>query len=185
MRQGKKGGRKKNFTNACKHQREILPALKGFPSEHLWSLSAFSDEKRESLRLSDWPKVKMPACGGVGLRVPIYWLIALKWCLSSEHSQLFPSRHIWKPGYSKGDGASVHFSSLSGHPQAQPVVENRMFVTFIGPLEIGKCSGQGNIAWSVWGQESAWWVWFQVLFSGQQLAQRMPLFILGNGAPSG
>lgn len=119
MLQGKKWGRKKkNFTNAYKHQREILPALKGFPSEHLWSLSAFSDEIQESLRLNDWPRVKMPACGGVGLRIPIYRLIALKWCLSSEHSQLFPPCHIWKPGYSKGDAASVHLSSLSAHPQA-------------------------------------------------------------------
>ena len=70
MLQGKKWGRKKNFTNACKQQRETLPTLKGFISEHLWSLSAFSDKKWESLRLSDWPKVKMPACGGVGLRIP-------------------------------------------------------------------------------------------------------------------
>lgn len=46
----------------------------------------------------------------------------------------------------QGAAASVHLSSLSAHPQAQPVGKNGMFVTFMGPLEVGRCPGQGSIA---------------------------------------
>lgn len=64
-----------------------------------------------------WPKVKMPASGGVSPRIPICWHIALKWCFSSGHSQPFGQSHLDSHSWVTSIKQAKKISKGSGHWQ--------------------------------------------------------------------